>query len=194
MIGDINVQRNTLDGPYMIRDSRYQTDLVLAVAPKPGREVPIARLRNFVAHLIQNGISIGGASCDQFQSKQMLQELQESGIRSETISVDRTREPYENLRDSIIEHRWLGPYHPILRKEMHALEDQGTKIDHPLQVSTKEKPSKDMSDAVAGSLWYCKLNSAGARNQDALMAYTKSMEVEQREITIQQRLQDQVVS
>ena len=69
------------------------------------------------------------------------------GYDCKLISVDRTREPYDLLKQIIIEGRYNGVKHKVFSNELRKLLDHGDKIDHP------KKGSKDVTDGVCGSVW-----------------------------------------
>ncbi len=152
-------------------DNDYRTDLILAIAAKPGEEVPLSRLKNFVIDLGRTGIRIAFATADGFQSANLLQDLKQLGIQTEVISVDRTRDAYDLLKNAILEDRWHGPYHEILEQEFLGLLDLGAKgIDHP-EGTGKNRSSKDLSDAVAGSVWQCAQKGGVSKSTTALKEY-----------------------
>lgn len=139
---------NTLTGKFDItRDPVFVTEWVLAIEPKPGSEIPIYKLKNLVLDLRNANIPIAQVSTDGFQSTQLRQDLILAGFKAVLISVDRTKEPYELLKNAILEDRWRGPYHPILETEFEKLIETEKKIDHP------KGGSKDVTDACAGSVW-----------------------------------------
>lgn len=80
-------------------------------------------------------------------SDNLRQDLILLGIPSDNISSDRTKEPYERYKSSIIQKRWLGPNYTLLYDETRKLLDTPKKIDHP------PKGSKDVSDAVCCSMY-----------------------------------------
>ena len=79
------------------------------------------------------------------------------GIQTALQSVDKTREPYDLIKDAMLEGRWTGPGHAILKQEGRDLLDQGKKIDHPVRVhdpsGASYRGSKDGTDACAGSVY-----------------------------------------
>jgi hypothetical protein len=174
-----------------VQDAIYRTDLVLAVAPKPGKELPIAKLRNFIIDLTHAHIKVGCVSADGFQSAQLLQEMKNYGLNSELISVDRTRDPYDQFKNVILEGRWNGPIHPILKKEFLDLIDVGKKIDHPNPndvLDKKNRPSKDLADAVVGSVYLCKEKGSSDAGMQALNEYVKAMHAAEKEATVKDHI------
>jgi hypothetical protein len=171
-MGQIQVSRiNNLLEPQIVQENIYQTDLVLAIIPKPGKETPLVRCRNFIINLVHKGFKIGGVSSDSFQSKETMQFFQSMGYLADEVSVDLNREAYDYFIRSVNEERWTGPNHPILQKELLEIVDTGKKFDHPAiaqKVERKFRPSKDCADAVVGSVWFCHQNSRGGAVLTAL--------------------------
>ena len=175
-----------------VQDIVFRTDLVLAVAPKPGKEVPIAKLRNFVVELRHRGIRVVAVSCDQYQSTQFLQEMKDQGIAAELVSVDRCRDQYDFFQNLIVERRWTGPYHPILEREFLGVVDNGTKIvlPEPNEIDKSIRPSKDMSDSVVGSVWLCKLKNNSNAGSIALENYVEAMRKTEKRLDLQDAIFD----
>jgi hypothetical protein len=174
--GQMEIERtNPLLNSQIYQDNIYKTDLVLAIVPKPGKETPLSKMKNFVLDLINVGVKIAGVSADQFQSKQLIQDITQLGHLAKEVSVDRTRDAYDHIKDCILENRWTGPNHPILEREFLELLDLGKDgIDHPQIVGGTPKidrPSKDLTDAVAGSVWFCSQNTSGNRSVSAMEAF-----------------------
>lgn len=185
-LGEVVVDRHVspLLSNVMTRDLIFQTPMVAAVVARPGQEVPLSKLRNFVMHLIERGINVVGVSCDQYQSTEMLQQARKAGLMAELVSVDRTRAPYDYLKDCILERRWTGPYHEILERELLNLRDEGKKIDHPVSDGsvTIDSPSKDIADAVAGSVFFCKEKSISGKANQAFEQYFDHLKANQRKV------------
>jgi hypothetical protein len=143
----------------LFQDNIYQTDLLIALKNKANQQIPLYKLEAFLLEMSQAGYQIAGISFDQFQSADLMQRLTNLGYNVEYISVDRDRRAYDTFRLVLLERRIRLPNHFILRKELLQLVDRGTKIDHPEQVainkSEETRPSKDLTDAIAASLWQC---------------------------------------
>lgn len=135
------------------------TEFAFGVEPQPGKQVPLFKIRMFIAHIQAMGYPIGGVSCDGYQSADMMQMLQKNGIDAELISVDRTTGPYFSLRSAIYEGRHTIPKHSLLLKELEDLEVSidGKKVDHP------DGSSKDVADGVCGSLAGAEKNAHKAK-------------------------------
>jgi hypothetical protein len=173
----------------MTRDFLYETVLVLAIQAKPGKEVPLSKLRNFIVHLQDRGVPVVAVSADGYQSTELLQQAKKLGLLSDLVSVEK-RDPYDYLKDCILERRWKGPAHPILVKELLELRDEGKKIDHPVVGSsgTDDMPSKDISDAVAGSVYNCRQRAISQKTDSAYSFYAEELAKAKRHASISDRM------
>jgi len=121
-------------------------DFVLQIKAKPQEEIIFEEIRKLIYTLQDRGFKIAGVSYDGFQSIDSIQILRNRGIEAEILSVDRTLEPYETLKELIHARRFNCYHYEPFVKEYTRLElVKGKKVDHPLH------GSKDVSDAVAGA-------------------------------------------
>jgi hypothetical protein len=134
-------------GSAQVREPLYSIDWIMAIEPMAGSEVPIYKLKELIADLINYGYNITVISGDGYMSAAWHQDMNRAGYDAQVISVDKTRVPYDNLKNAILEGRLNGVNHPILIDELGELLDLGKKIDHP------KSNTKDLSDAVSGSLF-----------------------------------------
>jgi hypothetical protein len=132
-------------------------DFLMRVKAPRGQEILLADLRRYWYELKDHhGFKISKISMDGFQSTETKQQLRKRRFHTEYVSVDKSKLPYEDLRDAIYEDRIeFPPYYTYLDKgdlktveiavkELSELEEDDKKIDHP------EKGSKDVADAMAG--------------------------------------------
>ena len=191
-IGEINVDRagfHKNQGNHLVRDMLYQTNLAIAVVGKDGREVPLSRMRNFFVHLAEEGYQIAAVSADGNQSQDLLATAREASLVGELQSVDIKRDAYDHFRDALLENRWTGPRNNLLINEILKLQDNVKKIDHPVSTGMQgEKPSKDIADCVAGSIYVCFKKSGGTKALQSMVEYSKAMEKTQREIGVREQL------
>lgn len=136
--------------PYII------IDCIIRVKAAPGQEVLISDLRNYIYELKNRGFRIRSTTMDGFQSTDTRQQLRKKKLNPTYLSVDKSKLPYEDLRDAIYEDRIeIPPYMTyispgegelvnIAQKELLELEDTGKKVDHPAN------GSKDVADGLAG--------------------------------------------
>lgn len=148
-------------------------DLMLRIkAPNEG-EIQISDVRGLIMELRSLGCNIEKATYDQWQSVESIQTLNRQGIESETLSVDRTMEPYNALKEAAMEDRLvLYPYTPFIQEASrlerveHANRGKG-KVDHP------PKGSKDVTDAVAGVCYHCAMEEAPVYLDPSYGGFTK---------------------
>lgn len=134
------------------REPIYFVEWVMEITAVPGHEVAIYKIKEFILWAKSVGYNIKSVSTDGFQSSNLRQDLMLRKIDTKLISVDRTKDPYDNLRNAILEERLKLPRLDKLVKELTDLEDTGDKYDHPVG------GSKDVADAVCGSVWACSQN------------------------------------
>lgn len=142
---------------------RFILDFIFAVEANKviEKRIPIGKMKFLAIYLKYNqGYNISKVTYDGFQSAESIQELIDNGIDSCVQSVDRTPAPYDTLRD-IIHSDQLSFYdyksaefktmNRSLRRELLNLTKDGKtgKVDH------ITKGSKDISDALAGSIFIC---------------------------------------
>ena len=131
-------------------------DCMIRVKASPGQEIMISELRNYIYELKRRGFRIKDVTMDGFQSTDTRQQLQKKRFHVHYVSIDKSKLPYEDLRDAIYEDRLdLPPYMTyismgegekvnIAYRELSQLEEDDRKIDHPA------KGSKDVADGLAG--------------------------------------------
>ena len=150
LFNDLKAGNISLEDVYNKMERTYYIDWALGIEPCKGQEIPLNKVCDFVIYLMKNlKYPVASISADTFQSKQTLQTFSEQGYNTETISVDRSRDPYLFLRQLVNDGQILMPKHDELKKELLKLRDTGKKQDHPVN------GSKDISDAVAGAIWNC---------------------------------------
>lgn len=143
-----------LDGeekPYII------FDFLMRMRASPGQEIMLSDVRRTIFDLKDElGFKVKCVSLDGFQSTDTRQQLQKRRYQVDYLSVDKSKLPYEDLRDAIYEGRLeFPPYMTYLYrgatekvniayKELSELEDLEKKVDHPAS------GSKDVADCMAG--------------------------------------------
>jgi hypothetical protein len=126
----------------------------------PGTEIMFQEIRQIIYSLKDDlGFRLKTVSMDGFQSTDTKQQLRKRRFNVQYVSTDRSKLPYEDLRDAIYENRIeFPPYFTYLKKgddepvqiavkELSELEEHDHKIDHP------EDGSKDVADAMAGVVY-----------------------------------------
>ncbi len=122
-------------------------DGVIRIMPPPNDEIDLEKVQGLIFTMRNHGINIKWLSMDKFASPQLLQNVRKhKGIRTSYVSIDRTIEPYMDLKLSYREGRIIHPYHATLRHELNELilDREKGKVDHP------DGGSKDIADAICG--------------------------------------------
>jgi hypothetical protein len=88
----------------------------------------------------------------------MMQQLKAYGINTETLSV--AKKHYDDMAMIVAEDRLTGPHIPLLIDELLQLKIMRDKVDHP------RKGSKDLADAVCGSIYNAISRSKFETNQE----------------------------
>lgn len=143
-----------LDGevkPYIV------FDFLLRMKAPPGGEVILSDVRRLIYELRnERKFKVGWVSFDGVQSLDTIQTLRKQRFNADYLSVDKSKMPYEDLKESIYERRCEFPeYYTyrqfgsadrilIAKSELTQLIDDGKKIDH------APHGSKDVADAMAG--------------------------------------------
>lgn len=137
----------------IVREALYQTEFVMCIKAKPDQKIPIYKCKDLIIGLRDKGFTIGKVTTDGYQSEILRQELDAvHGFEVGELSVEggtpKSAAPYQTFRNAVLENRWIGPRHKILRDELkNLLEMSGGRIDH------KIDSTKDIADCVAGSVY-----------------------------------------
>ena len=115
-------------------DIIHKLVFALRIKASPGSEIPFYKIRNFIYYMkFELGYNIISVTCDSYQSVDSLQQLKLRGFLTATLSMDRSRAPYDTMKNAINEGRFILPHIPELEKEFLELEEDKVvnKIDHP---------------------------------------------------------------
>lgn len=161
-----------------------ETEWVMRLKAKHEDSIPIYKVRKFVMDLVSLGFNIAKFTIDlKLASEDTIQLLRKAGVNADYLSVDKDIKAYMNFRNLVFEKRWVMHRHSYLHFELKHLEyDRNLqKVDHPETVKDVEfledgdlkdvvmKGSKDLADAVAGSVMSCLLHgTSGVDLQDAV--------------------------
>lgn len=129
---------------------RVAVELAVSIQPSPAKPIDLPSVRAWILALKQvYGLNIAQVSYDGFDSRESVQLLRKAGIQAVGLSVDMTTAPYDYLRDALYDDRVDIIDNELLRIELSNLEfdENKNKVDHP------PKGSKDIADAVAGSVY-----------------------------------------
>lgn len=143
------------DGNYAIESQVkipiIEIDFMLCIKPpKKPQKISFGKIRDFIVYLRnEENINIEYITADQFQSAQLMQELQELGFTTGYQSVDRTADAYLSFVNLLYEDRIKMYNYEPFRKELFNLVYYAgkKKVDHLID------GSKDISDSVVGSVY-----------------------------------------
>lgn len=134
-------------------------DLLMRIHAPSGGEIILGDVRRVIYRIARElRYPVKLVTADGFSSIDTLQQLRKQHINADYLSVDKTKQPYEDLREAIYDERVLFPRYMsriregdtdpvnIAYRELSQLSDTGMKIDHP----ESGQGSKDVSDAMAG--------------------------------------------
>jgi hypothetical protein len=125
--------------PIVVVDSvRYWT-------PTPDKSVDFTEVKDHILALKTRGFNIGLCTFDRWNSHDMMQQLKQYGINTETLSV--AKKHYDDMAMVVLEERLSGPHLPLLIDELLQLKIIKDKVDHP------RKGSKDLADATCGAIF-----------------------------------------
>jgi hypothetical protein len=97
----------------------------------------------------------------------MMQQLKQYGINTELLSV--AKKHYDDMAMVVLEERLKGPHIPLLIDELLQLRIMRDKVDHP------RKGSKDLADAVCGSIFNAISHTRFDTNQEIKIHNYESM-------------------
>jgi len=121
-------------------------DAVAWWEPKVEGPVNLSEVKQWIQNLRRLGFNIGLVTFDRWQSFDIQNELQAVGIKTETVSV--AKKHYEDMAMLVYEQRLAMPAIELLFEELTELKImRNDKVDHP------RKKSKDLADAVCGSIF-----------------------------------------
>jgi len=121
-------------------------DAVAWWEPKVEGPVNLSEVKQWIQNLRRLGFNIGLVTFDRWQSFDIQNELQAVGMRTETVSV--AKKHYEDMAMLVYEERLAMPAIELLFEELTELKImKNGRVDHP------RKKSKDLADAVCGSIF-----------------------------------------
>jgi hypothetical protein len=134
-------------------------DAIVWWEPRKEGPVDLSEVKNWIINLRRMGLNLGLTTFDRWQSFDIQQELKAVGIKTETLSV--AKKHYEDLAMLIYEERIAMPQINLLFEEMSELKIvSDKKVDHP------RKKSKDLADAMCGSVYNAISHTPRVINQE----------------------------
>jgi len=122
-----------------------EVDSVRYWTPTSDKSVDFTEVRDYILSLRSRGFNIRICTFDRWNSHDMMQQLKQYGINTETLSV--AKKHYDDMAMVVLEERLSGPHINLLIDELLELRIIRDKVDHP------RKGSKDLADAVCGSIY-----------------------------------------
>ncbi|MFZ9740630.1 MAG: hypothetical protein ACO3DP_01420 [Candidatus Nanopelagicaceae bacterium] len=147
-----------------------EVDAVRYWTPTPDKSVDFSEVRDYILALRTKGFKIKVCTFDRWNSHDMMQQLKAYGINTEILSVGKKH--YDDMAMVVLEERLIGPHIPLLIDELLQLKIMRDKVDHP------RKGSKDLADAVCGSVFNTISRSRFNTNQEINVHTYESMSYE----------------
>ena len=146
-------------------------DAVRYWTPTPDKSVDFTEVKDYIISLKTRGFNIGICTFDRWNSHDMMQQLKSYGINTEILSV--AKKHYDDMAMVVMEERLSGPAIPLLIDELLQLRIMRDKVDHP------RKGSKDLADAVCGSVFNAISRTRFNGNQEVSIHTYESLSFEQ---------------
>lgn len=143
----------------------YVVDWVVTLEPDSVNQVDVAQVRRWIVDLkLKYGINIARVTYDGFQSIETIQQLRKLGINAMNISVDKTLEPYENLKSALYSERVALPDNDLLKQELAGLELNMNANGGKGKVDHTPVMGKDSADACTGAIYNASLSADSKQN------------------------------
>lgn len=120
-------------------------DAVRWWTPTSDKSVDFTDVKDYIISLRSRGFNIKLVTFDRWNSHDMMNQIRNYNIATEILSV--AKRHYEDMALGIMEERISGPQIKLLIDELLQLRILRDKVDHP------RKGSKDLADAVCGSIY-----------------------------------------
>jgi len=144
-----------------------EIDAVRFWTPTKDKSVDFTEVKDYILSLKTRGFKIRVCTFDRWNSHDMMQQLKQYGINTEILSV--AKKHYDDMAMVVAEERVIGPHIPLLIDELLQLRIMRDRVDHP------RKGSKDLADAVCGSIYNSISRSKFDTNQEVNIHTYESM-------------------
>ena len=149
------------DGHEILR-RKYFVDFCLGIETQNKETVDILKILEFIYTLKDKGYPLKLVTTDNHQGEIARQMIAKRGVKTEYLSMEKSKEQYLNLKNIIITESLEGYHNPALMRELRGLKESQKKIE-------KGKGyTDDMSDALAGALWSCSQDRFFKMNNEAI--------------------------
>ena len=142
-----------------------EVDAVRYWTPTADKSVDFTEVKDYILSLRTKGFKIRVCTFDRWNSHDMMQQLKQYGINTETLSV--AKKHYDDMAMVVAEDRLTGPAIKLLIDELLQLKIMRDRVDHP------RKGSKDLADAVCGSI-YNAISRSRPQNNEEIDIHTYS--------------------
>ena len=142
-------------------------DAVRYWTPTADKSVDFTEVKDYILSLKTRGFNIRVCTFDRWNSHDMMQQLQGYGINTEILSV--AKKHYDDMAMVVAEDRVKGPAIKLLIDELLQLKIMRDRVDHP------RKGSKDLADAVCGSIYNAISRTRPDRNDEIKIHTYESM-------------------
>lgn len=148
-----------------------EVDAIRYWTPTADKSVDFTEVKDYILALRTKGFKIKICTFDRWNSHDMMQQLKQYGINTEILSV--AKKHYDDMAMVVLEERLHGPHIPLLIDELLQLKIMRDKVDHP------RKGSKDLADAVCGSIYNAISRTRFDSNQEIKIHTYESMSFEE---------------
>jgi hypothetical protein len=128
-------------------------DVMLRIIPPQGGEINFGNIRSLIYELQLMGFLFEKVTLDSYQSSDTIQILDGRGIEAEELSIDKSMDPYNEVKTALYEDRLMMYWHDIALEELKHL--IVTRSGSQIKVDHMPDKSKDVADCVAGVVYNC---------------------------------------
>jgi hypothetical protein len=128
-------------------------DVMLRIIPPQGGEINFGNIRSLIYELQLMGFLFEKVTLDSYQSSDTIQILDGRGIEAEELSIDKSMDPYNEVKTALYEDRLMMYWYDIALEELKHL--IVTRSGSQIKVDHMPDKSKDVADCVAGVVYNC---------------------------------------
>ena len=135
---------------------------LLKINPPSNGQIDISKVEKFYLTIKEYLTNFNSFSADRAYSITLIQNLRRNGVTSQYLSVDKTTDAYIEKKNCLTENRLWIPEHEAHKKELKGLilDIEKNKVDH------SKLTDKDVSDAVAGTIYVLSKRKATYKKKD----------------------------
>lgn len=162
-----------------------QVDAVRFWTPTRDKSVDFKDVIEYIKSVRRRGFNLKLVTFDRWNSHDTMMDLERNGIKTDNLSVDKKH--YDDFLITTYDDRLVGPAIDLLIQELGELRQvqrgQKITIDHP------RKGSKDLADAVCGSIWNAVAHTPKDEMQEADGLTLEDLKRQVRELDNDERVQ-----